>query len=399
MGTICSTNKGSQSEKGSEDSPQHSCGTSTTRYIPENMATIINASGLRGSKVSAKDQPPRSFDFRFQKKIADCAEDSAKPREAEVSNIITRMRREDDAIFARNGLSSGQHFLNISDLLDETRLFHVARMMPKGAHLHIHFNSMLLPEVLLGYAKDMVNMYVWSDYNLTEPEAFDKCRLEFRIFNLEEVRKTMHEKAENVAKVYKGLPTQETLAEERLETLRNAAQLKDEAAKIRAYDELGPNIFSKDYSGLDIEDERAASTKKIKGSRGSIRSPTQGPKEMRYQYFRELWEKNNQGQGNLDEWLIKKITFSKEDIDTFFTEQEGDLDRYFPKQNSSTVNGSSVTGTEDPNWPEKIRKRIRGSDLVSNRISARKYVDVPAVLVGRADYSLGHGQLLMDAQR
>ncbi|KAI0388551.1 hypothetical protein F5Y17DRAFT_470367 [Xylariaceae sp. FL0594] len=332
------------------------------------MATITSNGSQhgRGSPVSK----PISFDFAFQKKVAGLTED----RVPKVNEMVSRMRQADDAIFARNGLSAGDHFFHIADHVEETRLFHVARMMPKGAHLHIHFNSMLLPEILLGYAKGMDNMYVWSDYKLTTPEAFEKCRLEFRLFENDKVRQNMEKRACDVAKVRKGIMTQEENLEikRRLAALESAKQLKDKDAKHDAYDALGPNIFSKHYNALDIADERAASTKKTRASGEGIRSLIQNSKEMRYQYFRKLWETHNQGQGDLDEWLVKKITFSQEDVATFFTEQQGDLDRYFPKQNPSTPKGGSPTEAEALDWPEDIRNRVRNSDLVSSRISARK---------------------------
>ncbi|KAG4430815.1 hypothetical protein IFR05_013704 [Cadophora sp. M221] len=37
----------------------------------------------------------------------------------------------------------GEHFLGNVDLINKTELFKIAKKMPKGAHLHIHFNSCL----------------------------------------------------------------------------------------------------------------------------------------------------------------------------------------------------------------------------------------------------------------
>ena len=36
---------------------------------------------------------------------------------------------------------SVEHFLSITDLIEQTQLFAICRDMPKGAHLHIHFNA------------------------------------------------------------------------------------------------------------------------------------------------------------------------------------------------------------------------------------------------------------------
>ncbi|KAF9876330.1 putative adenosine/AMP deaminase [Colletotrichum karsti] len=66
---------------------------------------------------------------------------------------------------------AGDHFLSNVDLIPETDLYKVARKMPKGAHLHIHFNSCLEPTVLLNIAKDMDRMFIMSDKPLNEPLA------------------------------------------------------------------------------------------------------------------------------------------------------------------------------------------------------------------------------------
>jgi adenosine deaminase CECR1 len=77
----------------------------------------------------------------------------------------------------------GDHFLSNVDLIEQTQLFALCRAMPKGAHLHIHFNANLLPSVLLGIAKDMDRMFIWSSISLHQREAFDSCRLQFSIMN------------------------------------------------------------------------------------------------------------------------------------------------------------------------------------------------------------------------
>lgn len=85
----------------------------------------------------------------------------------------------------------GDHFLSNVSIIEETRLFNIAHHMPKGAHLHIHFNANLLPNVLLDVAKSMDHMYISSDIPLVpvgdDPnsaeyyEKFDECRIRFNI--------------------------------------------------------------------------------------------------------------------------------------------------------------------------------------------------------------------------
>ncbi|EOO01313.1 putative adenosine amp deaminase protein [Phaeoacremonium minimum UCRPA7] len=57
--------------------------------------------------------------------------------------------------------------------------------MPKGAHLHIHFNACLLPNVLIDIAKDMDRMFITSNIPLIQKENYDKCEVQFAILSPE----------------------------------------------------------------------------------------------------------------------------------------------------------------------------------------------------------------------
>ncbi|KAK4145271.1 uncharacterized protein C8A04DRAFT_35982 [Dichotomopilus funicola] len=81
----------------------------------------------------------------------------------------------------------GDHFLSNAELIEQTQVFALCRDMPKGAHLHIHFNSNLAPSVLLGIAQKMDRMFIWSNIPLNRDEAFDLCRIQFSIMSPEAV--------------------------------------------------------------------------------------------------------------------------------------------------------------------------------------------------------------------
>ncbi|KAI1757947.1 hypothetical protein F4782DRAFT_536649 [Xylaria castorea] len=298
------------------------------------------------------------FVFQFQHDMAGRANDGAnsgeaRGKETKANALIARMKVQDDAIFEANSLSSGQHFLHIRDLLEETLLFHVARMVPKGAHLHLHFNSTLLPGVLLGYAKDMANMYIWSDHRLLTDSDLRNCKLEFSLRNLKQVRTEMHAKA---------LGSHDPWLQDRL---AKAERLSDEAEKIRAYDLLGPDIFSPGY-------------------KHGPKDKNQQVEEMRYQYFRERW--NEKDWGNCDEWLIRKLTFSKEEVDSFFAEAEDVTSQVEPDLETKrapvdlmqldvekpTSNGIKTKEFDEQEWITETRKKISDSDYKRNRGSARK---------------------------
>ncbi|KAL7914188.1 hypothetical protein GGI35DRAFT_237311 [Trichoderma velutinum] len=130
----------------------------------------------------------------------------ATSKEMRVDAILRKIREQDDReVYAsepkRRGYQgqmherfAGDHFLGNVDIIDKTDLFRIASKMPKGAHLHIHFNACLPPNVLLGIAKDMDRMFVWSTLPLIpkagamagdkdEYENFDKCEIQFSIMN------------------------------------------------------------------------------------------------------------------------------------------------------------------------------------------------------------------------
>ena len=78
----------------------------------------------------------------------------------------------------------GDHFLSNASLIECTNLYNIIRAMPKGAHLHIHFNPNLLPGVLIDIAKGMDRMFITSDIPLApggDADAFDQCKIQFSI--------------------------------------------------------------------------------------------------------------------------------------------------------------------------------------------------------------------------
>lgn len=120
----------------------------------------------------------------------------ATPLEQRVDSIICALRQRDnkhvyDAAPSRQGYAgqlhrrfAGDHFLSNVDLINKTALLDVARHMPKGAHLHIHFNACLLPNVLLDIAKGMDRMFITSDLPLVAENNyinFDRCEIQFSL--------------------------------------------------------------------------------------------------------------------------------------------------------------------------------------------------------------------------
>ncbi|KPM45013.1 hypothetical protein AK830_g1506 [Neonectria ditissima] len=136
----------------------------------------------------------KTLDFDFS-----CRSGSS-PEERRAEAIIQRLKREDrtavyDAAPPRTGFGgqkhrrfAGDHFLSNLPLINQTALFDVARHMPKGAHLHIHFNACLAPNVLLNIAKGMDRMFITSNIPLIPDDgcvSFDRCEIQFSLMSPE----------------------------------------------------------------------------------------------------------------------------------------------------------------------------------------------------------------------
>ncbi|KAF1943731.1 Metallo-dependent hydrolase [Clathrospora elynae] len=78
----------------------------------------------------------------------------------------------------------GGQFLTNKDRIDmESKLYEIAKMVPKGALLHLHFNAELHPERLLEQARDMENMYIRSIRSLQTPEDLDLTETVFSVLD------------------------------------------------------------------------------------------------------------------------------------------------------------------------------------------------------------------------
>jgi hypothetical protein len=150
-----------------------------------------------------------AFDYACFKKATDL-----ERKAADVVRIVKKMdlERVYEMAEKREGHAGqkhprvfGDHFLSNVELIERTWLFAIAKKMPKGGHLHIHFNANLRPGVLIGIASQMRRMFISSDIPLLpatttteekqarkssskeqveEPTYFqdlDRCKIQFRI--------------------------------------------------------------------------------------------------------------------------------------------------------------------------------------------------------------------------
>ncbi|PVH97542.1 Metallo-dependent hydrolase [Periconia macrospinosa] len=76
----------------------------------------------------------------------------------------------------------GQFLTNKAKIEKDSILFkHIAKAVPKGALLHLHFNAELNPERLLAQARSMENMFVWSNMALLSESDLLLTEMMFKI--------------------------------------------------------------------------------------------------------------------------------------------------------------------------------------------------------------------------
>ncbi|KAL8318570.1 hypothetical protein RB597_005722 [Gaeumannomyces tritici] len=149
---------------------------------PVNIKTFEQYENYR--KNITQMEPVLAFDHVCSKK--------AGQKEREANAILQLLRQRDKVFFdgapPRKGYKNqphkrhpSDHHLSNVDLVEESSIFHVARKMPKGAHLHIHFNSCLEAKFLLNLAKDQEKMDIGSNRALTNTGDLKECEIQFTI--------------------------------------------------------------------------------------------------------------------------------------------------------------------------------------------------------------------------
>ena len=89
-----------------------------------------------------------------------------------------------EAIPGKDTRDMGGRFLINKDRIDRSKVFDIAQHMPKGAHLHLHFNAELPAEVLLPHARSeevAETMFIRSTKPLLELSDFDDCEIVFDV--------------------------------------------------------------------------------------------------------------------------------------------------------------------------------------------------------------------------
>lgn len=122
------------------------------------------------------------------------ARNSASEAERRAAHIVWKIREHErenlfgnkasEAIPGPDTLDMGGQFLtNLERIEHKSKLFKIAHLIPKGAHLHIHFNSEFSPRLLLHEAEKRVidTLFVRTTQPLSKPEDLVSTEIVFNV--------------------------------------------------------------------------------------------------------------------------------------------------------------------------------------------------------------------------
>lgn len=117
---------------------------------------------------------------------------NASDAERMANTIIWKIREDErDNLFGNKASESipgletrdmgGQFLTNRTRIEEKSKIYGIAQEMPKGCHLHLHFNAEIPPPRLIEKARDMPNMFVRSTQPLLEDEDYAKTEIVFNV--------------------------------------------------------------------------------------------------------------------------------------------------------------------------------------------------------------------------
>ena len=118
---------------------------------------------------------------------------SASDAERKAATIVWKIREDErdnlfgnkasEAIPGPDTLDMGGQFLTNKDRVEtRSRLFNIAKQMPKGCHLHLHFNAELECQELIKKARELPdNMFIRSTKPMLSDEDYAEAELVFNV--------------------------------------------------------------------------------------------------------------------------------------------------------------------------------------------------------------------------
>ncbi|KAF2169868.1 hypothetical protein M409DRAFT_64854 [Zasmidium cellare ATCC 36951] len=132
---------------------------------------------LANERKSAWDEPARQRASSLEKQAGEII---IKLREHERFRLFGNVGREE--LPKSDQLDMGGRFLVNKERIEQSKIFEIACLMPKGAHLHLHFNAELPPEKLFPHARRLEDtMFIRSKQPLLKPQDFAETEIQFNV--------------------------------------------------------------------------------------------------------------------------------------------------------------------------------------------------------------------------
>jgi adenosine deaminase CECR1 len=194
MGTTCSTNSGGQPGDEALLPPR----VKTFSMPPSWITEKVTRQKMKAINGDQKFDSPEHYTQAVEALIASEQREgfdgdavaNASELEKTANAIVKAIKANDTStIFDVQTTADGRqrrpadHFLGTVELINKTHLLRVAQEMPKGAHLHCHFNSCLPPSFLIERAKYVPTMFIRSTLPLVNEAAKESAEISFSVLS------------------------------------------------------------------------------------------------------------------------------------------------------------------------------------------------------------------------
>lgn len=172
------------------------------------MTTTTDMADVKSALAGNIDQEQSSPQYQDQRRalVADDrnhlwdskAKSTASDIELRAAHILSNIREHEridptlfgnlpgEAVPSDQTHDLGGKFLFNQESIERSKVFAIAKQMPKGSHLHLHFNSEIPAEHLFPHARKLTeNMYIRSTRRLHSEEDFRECEIVFNVFESE----------------------------------------------------------------------------------------------------------------------------------------------------------------------------------------------------------------------
>lgn len=185
-------------DRGRTDSQRITRSGSTITARLRDVTTSLNRNFESNSKAATyKEDRIKLVGAEQAQSWDSAARESASQEEIRAQGIVERIRETErvdphlygnlpgEALPDPHSRDMGGRFLANKERIDQSKIFWISRQIPKGAHLHLHFNSEIMPEVLFPHARSpemQDTMFIRSTSPLVDDQSFSAAEIVFNVF-------------------------------------------------------------------------------------------------------------------------------------------------------------------------------------------------------------------------